>query len=124
MPNAFVRVNPLGLQIAYFRVDQAFEEARAMIANAAFLAALTVFLLAGWLAGELRFLAPYKTVLFHEHAALIGGAALILFLNLCAIYYSVARWLFLRDTGRKLLHLDRQLATDDAALDDLRPYLK
>ena len=27
VPNAFVRVNPLGLQIAYFRVDQAFEEA-------------------------------------------------------------------------------------------------
>lgn len=27
VPNAFVRVNPLGLQVAYFRVDQAFEEA-------------------------------------------------------------------------------------------------
>jgi type IV secretory pathway TrbF-like protein len=26
VPNEFVRVNPLGLQIAYFRVDQAFEE--------------------------------------------------------------------------------------------------
>jgi type IV secretory pathway TrbF-like protein len=26
VPNAFVRVNPLGLQITYFRVDQAFEE--------------------------------------------------------------------------------------------------
>ena len=26
VPNAFVRVNPLGLQIAYYRVDQAFEE--------------------------------------------------------------------------------------------------
>lgn len=28
VPNEFVRVNPLGLQIAYFRVDQAFEEPR------------------------------------------------------------------------------------------------
>lgn len=27
VPNEFVRVNPLGLQITYFRVDQAFEEA-------------------------------------------------------------------------------------------------
>jgi hypothetical protein len=26
VPNEFVRVNPLGLQIAYFRVDQAFED--------------------------------------------------------------------------------------------------
>jgi type IV secretory pathway component VirB8 len=28
VPNEFVRVNPLGLQITYFRLDQAFEEAR------------------------------------------------------------------------------------------------
>ena len=28
VPNEFVRVNPLGLQITYFRIDQAFEEAR------------------------------------------------------------------------------------------------
>jgi type IV secretory pathway TrbF-like protein len=28
VPNEFVRVNPLGLQISYFRVDQAFEERR------------------------------------------------------------------------------------------------
>ncbi len=26
VPNEFIRVNPLGLQVAYFRVDQAFEE--------------------------------------------------------------------------------------------------
>ena len=28
VPNEFVRVNPLGLEITYFRVDQAFEETR------------------------------------------------------------------------------------------------
>jgi type IV secretion system protein VirB5 len=28
VPNEFVRVNPLGVQITYFRIDQAFEEAR------------------------------------------------------------------------------------------------
>ena len=28
VPNEFVRVNPLGLQVTYFRVDQAFEEVR------------------------------------------------------------------------------------------------
>jgi len=27
VPNEFIRVNPLGLQVTYFRVDQAFEEA-------------------------------------------------------------------------------------------------
>jgi type IV secretory pathway TrbF-like protein len=28
VPNEFVRVNPLGLQVSYFRVDQAFQEPR------------------------------------------------------------------------------------------------
>lgn len=95
-----------------------------MIANTAFLAGLTVFMVAAWLAGELSFLAPYKATLFRRHGWLIGGAVLVLFFNLCALYYSVARWLFLRDSGRKLLHLDRQLGTPDAALDDLGSHLE
>ena len=95
-----------------------------MIANAAFAAALSVFLIAAWLAGELSFLAPYKGLLFRLHADVIGLGALLLFLNLCALYYSVARWFFLRDTGRKLLHLDRQLTTRDSALEDIRSFLK
>ena len=95
-----------------------------MIANAAFLAALTVVPVVGWLAGELRFLAPYKTGPVPCSTALHRRRVSVLFLNLCAAYYSVARWLFLRDTGRKLLHLDRQLATPDAVLDDLGRDLK
>jgi hypothetical protein len=94
-----------------------------MIANAAFLAAVTVFLLVAWLAGELQFLAPYKGVLFREHGTLIVGVVLVLFVNFCALYYTVARGLFLRETGRKLRHLDRQLGSDDTALEDLRPFL-
>lgn len=93
-----------------------------MIANSAFLAAVTAFLVAAWLAGELVFLAPYKAMLFREHGWFMGGGVLVLFFNLCAVYYSVARWLFLRDSGRKLLHLDRQLGTSDAALEDLGPH--
>ena len=45
-----------------------------MIANCAFLAALTVVLLAGWLAGELRCLAPHKSLLFHLYAPLLGAS--------------------------------------------------
>jgi hypothetical protein len=90
-----------------------------MMANAAFLAALVVFLIVGWIAGELQFLAPFKTVLFHEHGRLILGAILLLFVNLCAGFYAAGRWFFLRDTGRKLRHLDHQLSTPDAVLEDL-----
>lgn len=95
-----------------------------MIANAAFLAALTLFLMTAWLAGELSFLAPYKAVLFGRHATMIGGAALLVFLNLCALFYVIARWIFLRDAGRKLTHLDRQLSTGDSVHQDLRPHLE
>ena len=90
-----------------------------MIANAAFLAAVTLFLGGAWLAGELTFLTPYKATLFRRHGWLIGATTLVLFFNLFGLYYSVARWLFLRDTGRKLLHLDRQLGTADGVLEDL-----
>jgi hypothetical protein len=90
-----------------------------MIASAALLAVLTVFLIVGWLAGELRFLAPHKAALFHLHGAFILGSILVLFLNLCAAFYGIGRWLFLRDTGRKLRHLDHQLTTQDAVLDEL-----
>ena len=94
-----------------------------MIQNVAFLAALTLFLLAAWLAGELSFLAPHKRLLFHDHGMVIGLGALLVFLNLCGVYYAAARWLFLRDTGRKLAHADQQLATDDGVHQELREHL-
>ena len=97
---------------------------QAMIANVAFLAALTTFLAVAWLAGELSFLAPYKAGIFRHHGLTIGLAVLVLFLNLCAAYYGIARWLFLRDTGRKLSHMDRQLGSRDAVLRDLHRDLK
>ncbi len=95
-----------------------------MIANAAFLSALTLFLGVAWLAGELTFLAPYKASLFGRHGWTIGASLLVVFFNLFGVYYSVARWLFLRDTGRKLLHLDRQLGTADGVLEDLGTQLE
>ena len=90
-----------------------------MIANAAFLSAVTLSLGGAWLAGELTFLTPYKATLFRRHGPVIGLSLLVVFFNLFGVYYSIARWLFLRDTGRKLLHLDRQLGTADGVLDDL-----
>jgi hypothetical protein len=94
-----------------------------MIANTAFVAAVTTFLLVGWLAGELSYLSAYKTALFRLHGVRLGVLVLLLFLNLCGVSYAVARVLFLRDTGRKLQHLDRQLGTADGVIDELRDQL-
>jgi hypothetical protein len=94
-----------------------------MIANTAFAAALFTFVTVGWLAGELSFLAPYKGLLFREHGVLIGTGILLLFLTLCALCYGVARCLFVRDAGRKLTHLDRQLRSADTPHEELGAYL-
>ena len=91
-----------------------------MIANTALLAALVLFLLVAWLAGELVALAPYKVSLFRLHGTAIVAAVFVVFFNLHAAFYVIARWLFLRDTGRKLTHLDGQLITPESLDQDLR----
>jgi len=51
-----------------------------MIANVAFLAAITTFLAVAWLAGELSFLAPYKAGIFRHHGLTTELAILVLFM--------------------------------------------
>lgn len=94
-----------------------------MIKNTAFGAALTTFLLVGWLAGELSFMARYKISLFQQYGLVIGAGVMLLFLHLAALYYGIARWLFLRDAGRKLTHMDRQLGTAEGLHEDLRAHI-
>lgn len=95
-----------------------------MIANTALLAAVTTFLMVAGLAGELSYLSSYKTALFRMHGTQMGVATVLIFLNVFGVYYWVARVLFLRDTGRKLKHLDQQLGTADGVIDELRHELK
>jgi hypothetical protein len=95
-----------------------------MIAHTAILAAVVLFLLVGWLAEELAFLAGYRNVIFARHGRHILVAVLLAYVNLSGLFYVLARWLFLRETGRKLAHVDRQLTTSDSVLDDLRTQLR
>jgi hypothetical protein len=95
-----------------------------MIANAAFLAGLTTFILAAWLAAELSFLAPYKAAIFRTYGLHILAGVVIVFVNLLGTYYLIARWLFLRDAGRKLTHIDRQLRSAPGLHDDLRRHFQ
>jgi hypothetical protein len=83
-----------------------------MIANAAFLAGLTTFILAAWLAAELSFLAPYKAAIFRTYGLHILAGVVLVFVNRLGTYYLIARWLFLRDAGRKLTHIAPGLHDD------------
>jgi len=74
-----------------------------MTANSAFLAAMLVLVLVGWLLGELSFLAPYKRLVLGRHLWLIVGVVIVVFLNVFALVYAVTRSLFRKDTAASLL---------------------
>lgn len=80
-----------------------------MIANALFIAIALLLALGFWLMGELKFFVPYKTLLLHEYGKTILIYAAVLFLNLFATTLALIRKFFLKDTGRKLFHVDKQL---------------
>ena len=95
-----------------------------MVTNSAVLAALILMLSVFWVAGETTFIAPYKRLLFTEYGWHIALFLLVVFVNLFAACYALARVLFLKDTGVKLRHIDRQLATRDTVLADLTTRLE
>jgi hypothetical protein len=94
-----------------------------MIANSAFLAAMVLLLLTFFVAGQLNFLAPYKFLILHEYLLVIVSALAVAFLNLFAVFYLASRVLFLKETGRKLAHVEKQLRTGDTIVRDLSERL-
>jgi hypothetical protein len=84
-----------------------------MTTNCAFLAAMVTLMLTGWVLGQIDFLAPYKHFLIHQYLWYVVSAIGLVFLNLLALFQLIARRLFLKDTGRKLAHVGKQLQTAD-----------
>jgi hypothetical protein len=72
---------------------------------------------------ECRFLIPYRHVLFVAYGRVLAGFAAALFINLFAIVYTVSRLLFLKDTGRKLAHMEKQLRTGETISEELSHWL-
>jgi hypothetical protein len=87
-----------------------------MIANTLILTIAILLALGFWLMDELKFLIPYKHILMHQYGRLILGWIGVAFTNLFAGIYAVQRKFFLKDTGRKLSHVDHQVAAGDAAV--------
>jgi hypothetical protein len=75
------------------------------------------------LMGRLEFLSVYKHLIFPQYLWTIVGAIVLVFLNLFGLFYLIARNLFLKDTGRKLAHVERQLRTGDTIVRDLSDRL-
>jgi hypothetical protein len=80
-----------------------------MIANVLLIAIAILLALGFWLMGELKFFVPYKLLIWRTYATPILGYVGILAVNLFAAAFVLIRKFFLKDTGRKLSHLDKQL---------------
>ena len=76
----------------------------AMVATAVLLMGVLIVL-----AGQLDFLAPYKLVLLQQYGCVIALYLGLLAVNFYAFFFLLTRKLFLKDTGQKLVHLEKQL---------------
>jgi len=79
-----------------------------MLANALLLSLVLLLATAFYLMGELKFLIPYRAFLFREYGWVLAVFFSGLFLNLFAGAYALIGKFLLKDTGRKLSHIDKQ----------------
>src|SRR2546422_281424 len=79
-----------------------------MIANA-LLFTIVILLAYGFrLLDQLKFMARYKAVVYHAYGITILIFLAVLFVNLFGAALAISRRFFLKNTGRKLSHLDKQ----------------
>jgi hypothetical protein len=95
-----------------------------MIANALLAACTLLLALLFYLMSACRSLIPYRHMILHDYGVLILLCAAVLFVNLFALVYSAGRVLGLKDTGRKLAHLDKQLHSGGPIARDLADKLE
>ena len=80
-----------------------------MLGNTFLLTTVIMLGLAFFLMGECQFLIPYRQLLLRKYSTTIALFAAALFVNVFAALYAIGRKLFLKDTGRKLAHLEKEL---------------
>jgi hypothetical protein len=94
-----------------------------MVQSSAFLSLVIVIAIAVWLLGELSFLAPYRSLIVERFATEISVFAGLFAVNLFGAILALNRRLFLRDTGKKLAHVEKQLRTGSSISDELTERL-
>ncbi len=89
-----------------------------MLANAVFVATLIFLALGFWMSNELRFLASWRSLILHSYAYIIALYCALLFANILGLTIWIERKFFLRDTGRKLKHLDQEIRSGHSELSE------
>ena len=94
-----------------------------MVANALFVSTILCLALFLFLLQECAFLIPYRDLLIGKYGREILLFASGLFFNIFAAVYGITRKLFLKDTGRKLAHVEKQLRTGTSISEELNQRL-
>lgn len=95
-----------------------------MVTNV-FFATTILFMAAGFfLLEQCRFLIPYRSLLLERYGTPILLFAAVLFMNIYAVLYFAVRKLLLKETGRKLAHVEKQLRTGQSVSAELTERLK
>jgi hypothetical protein len=94
-----------------------------MTANSIFITTVLFLALGIWILQECQFLIPFRDLIFGRYFDVILAFGCAFFLNLFAAVYLICRRLFLKDTGRKLAHVEKQLRTGESVLDELTERL-
>lgn len=89
-----------------------------MIANAVFVATLIFLALGFWLSHELHFLVVWRSLILHAYLRSIALYCALLFANILGLTIWIERKFFLRDTGRKLKHLDQEIHSGHSELSE------
>lgn len=95
-----------------------------MVANAFFVSTIFCMVAMLFCLQELQFLIPYRRLLMEKYAGVIALFMLGLFMNFFALAYIVIRKVFLKDTGQKLAHLEKQLRSGPSISEELSERLK
>ena len=90
-----------------------------MIPNIFFATTIIFIAIGFFLLQEFSFLIPYRTLLLEKYGRTIGTFAGLLFLNLFALMYILVRKIYLKDTGRKLAHIEKQIRSGESISDEL-----
>ncbi|HEV2201403.1 MAG TPA: hypothetical protein VGR73_16415 [Bryobacteraceae bacterium] len=90
-----------------------------MIPNIFFATTIIFIAIGFFLLQECNFLIPYRTLLLEKYERIIATFAGLLFLNLFALMYILVRKIYLKDTGRKLAHVEKQIRTGESISDEL-----
>jgi hypothetical protein len=87
-----------------------------MVANALLITIAVMLAIGFTLMGELKFFIPFKLVIWRAYSTYILAFVGVLFANIFAAAFALNRKFFLKDTGRKLAHLDKQFNVGQSEL--------